>query len=157
MSDSTDKKKRNRKSFSGSYERAVDLESGRFNLPFRFRRDDDDGQPADYVVTPGLDGNLSIYLADVWDDVFGDAKAEAVTVEELALIRDISANTFDITPDSQGRVQVPSQMLKGIGVGKKVFVVGMSNHLELWDKDVYTAHQQANAHKNPDFLRKRFS
>ena len=157
MSDSTDRKKRSRKSFSGSYDRAVDLETGRFNLPFRFRREDEDGHPADYVVTPGLDGNLSIYLADIWDDVFEEAKDDAETVEDTAYIRDISANTYDITPDSQGRVQVPTHMLKSIGVGKKVFVVGMSNHLELWDKDVYTAHQKANVHPNPGFKRKRFA
>ncbi len=155
MSDSTDNKSRDRRAFSGSYERAVDPK-GRFNLPFRFRHEVEN-QPDDYIVTLGADENLLIYTAEIWSQVFRAAKDGAVTEQAQALIRHISANTFDLTPDSQGRVMVPVDMLRSIGVEKRVLVVGMEDHLELWDTDVLTAHQAKNVHVDKDILRKFFS
>jgi MraZ protein len=155
MNDSTDTQPRGSRIFSGSYERAVDPK-GRFNLPFRYRRGAE-GERDDYVVTLGVDGNLSIYPADVWEDVFRTAKLGATTAKEQAIIRHVSANTFDLTPDKQGRVLVPPHLLAGAGIDKKVLVVGYGNHLELWDTDVYTAHQQKNLQLDTDFLREFFS
>lgn len=155
MTDSTDTSPRGRRSFSGSYERAVDPK-GRFNLPFRFRRDTEAG-PDDWVVTLGVDGSLSVYPAEIWDEVFRRAKLSARTAREQALVRHVSANTFDLVPDGQGRVMVPVEMLHGVGVDKRVLVVGMGDHLELWDQDVYTAHQQENVQLDQDFLREFFS
>ena len=155
MNDFTDSTPRVSRTFSGSYERAVDPK-GRFNLPFRHRRGGD-AKRDDYVVTLGVDGNLSIYPADVWDVVFQTAKANASTAKVQAIIRHVSANTFDIAPDKQGRVMVPVNMLESVGIDKRVLVVGMGDHLELWDTDVYTAHQRKNMQMDTDFLREFFS
>ena len=155
MSDSNDSKPRGSRIFSGSYERAVDPK-GRFNLPFRYRRGGE-GEPDDYVVTLGVDGNLNIYPAAVWEEVFAEAKLDAVTVAEQAMIRYISENTFDLNPDKQGRVMVPVHLLASVGIDRKVLVLGYGNHLELWDKDVHTAHQKKHLRVDKDFLRRRFT
>ncbi|MBU0741836.1 hypothetical protein KKG45_12385 [bacterium] len=155
MSDSTDRTQHSRRTFSGSYERAVDPK-GRFNLPFQYRRGDS-AECDDYVVTLGVDGNLSIYPTDIWDVVFQTAKTNARTAKEQAIIRHVSANTFDIIPDKQGRVMVPVHMFENVGIDKRVLVVGMGDHLELWDTDVYTAHQKRNMQLDTDFLREFFS
>lgn len=155
MSDSNDSRPRGTRIYSGSYERAVDPK-GRFNLPFRHRRTGE-GARDDYVVTLGVDGNLNVYPADVWEEVFAEAKLDAVTVEEQAQIRYISENTYDLNPDKQGRVMVPPHLLDAVGIGKKVLVVGYGNHLELWDRDVHAAHQKKHLRVDKDFLRKRFT
>jgi len=154
MSDPADNAQRTRRTFSGSYERAVDPK-GRFNLPFRHRRGGEAAQD-DYVVTPGVDGSLSIYPVETWDVVFQVAKDDADTAQMQANIRHISANTFDITPDKQGRVMVPVPALESVGIGKRVLVVGMGDHLELWDTDVYTVHQEKNMRPDADYMRRYF-
>ena len=155
MNDAKDSTPRDARTFSGSYERAVDPK-GRFNLPFRYRRAEEAGGD-EWVVTLGVDGNLSVYPADIWDEVFRTAKLNAGTAKEQAIIRHVSANTFDLSPDKQGRVMVPVHMLEDAGIAKRVLVVGMGDHLELWDKDVYAAHQQKNMQMDTDFLRAFFS
>ncbi len=141
-------------SFSGSYERAVDG-SGRFNLPFRFRSDEDG--PDTWAVTLGVDGSLSVYPAETWDEVFRRAWEKARTAQLQAQLREVSANTYKITPDGQGRVMAPKELLEAYGIGKRVLVVGMGDHLELWHPETYTAHQEEKGRVDQEFLRKFFS
>ena len=39
--------------------------------------------------------------------------------------------------DKQGRIQLPKIMTDKVGIKKEVVVVGMSDHLEIWDSEVY--------------------
>jgi len=140
MSDATDSTTGTAHAFSGSYERAVDPK-GRFNLPFRHRRKGKGKAQRDaYKVTLGVEGYLSVYPLEIWDEVFQTARANATTAEEQALIRHLSANTYDLVPDKQGRVMVPVHLLASVGIDKKVYVVGYGDHLALRHTDVYTAH-----------------
>jgi MraZ protein len=42
--------------------------------------------------------------------------------------------------DKQGRVMVPSSLGDYAGLGKEVVVVGIRDHLEIWDRASWRAH-----------------
>ena len=47
----------------------------------------------------------------------------------------MSLNSKMIAPDGQGRVAIPVEILQAIGVKKKITVVGMGPHMELWSPE----------------------
>jgi MraZ protein len=141
--------------FHGAYERAVDAK-GRFNLPFRFRAGGGAAEDEKYIVTVGADGNLSIFPQQEWQVTFQGIKAESTETEWRARVRQISAQTFDITPDAQGRVSVPSVLLERVGITRRVKVIGMGNSMELWNPETFVADQKDLSEMDQDFMNKLF-
>ncbi len=141
--------------FHGAYERAVDAK-GRFNLPFRFRTGGGAAEDEKYVVTLGADGNLSVFPQQAWQVTFQGIKSESTETEWRARVRQISAQTFDITPDAQGRVSVPSVLLERVGITRRVKVIGMGNSMELWNPDTFLADQKDLTEIDQDFMNKLF-
>lgn len=53
------------------------------------------------------------------------------------------ANYFDeIEMDKQGRVPIPSKLRDKVGLVKDVALVGMGDHLEIWDRERWNAMEE---------------
>lgn len=141
--------------FHGAYERAVDAK-GRFNLPFRFRRGGGAAEDEKYVVTPGADGNLAVFPLEEWERTFRRIKSRSSAAEWRARVRQISARSFDLVPDSQGRVSVPMELLEAAGIGRRIKVVGMGQSMELWDPERFASSQQDMSDADPEFMNELF-
>lgn len=141
--------------FHGAYERAVDAK-GRFNLPFRFRKGGGAAEDEKYVVTPGADGNLSVFPLEEWEKTFQRIKSQSSAAEWRARVRQISARSFDLVPDAQGRVSVPLDLLAAAGIGRRIKVVGMGHSMELWDPERFDAGQQDLTDLDPEFMNEFF-
>ena len=139
----------------GAYERAVDAK-GRFNLPFRFRTGGGAAEDEKYVVTVGADGNLSVFPQQEWQVPFQRIKQQSTAAQWRARVRQISAQTFDITPDAQGRVSVPSVLLERVGITRRVKVIGMGVSMELWNPETFEAGQEDLSEMDPDFMNELF-
>jgi len=137
--------------FHGAYERAVDAK-GRFNLPFRFRKGGGAAEDEKYVVTPGADGNLSVFPQQEWEATFQRIKRQSSAAQWRARVRQISAKSFDVVPDAQGRVSVPSDLLESVGIARRVKVVGMGHYMELWNPDDFSTGQQDLTESDPEFM-----
>jgi MraZ protein len=87
---------------------------------------------------------------------FQGIKAESTETEWRARVRQISAQTFDITPDAQGRVSVPSVLLERVGITRRVKVIGMGNSMELWNPETFVADQKDLSEMDQDFMNKLF-
>lgn len=125
--------------FHGSYTRAVDAK-GRFHLPFRFRNQsqglaDEEEDRERYMVSPGLDGSVTLTPHAVWMANFNRLRREEPSPEKTRDLRLMSLNSCMVSPDAQGRVAVPLEILQGIGIEKKITVVGMGSHMELWSPE----------------------
>ncbi len=55
----------------------------------------------------------------------------------LALQYIIVAPATDVSPNSQGRIQIPQALREGVGLDKELVVLGMDSRIEIWDKDLY--------------------
>lgn len=117
--------------FNSEYERAVDAK-GRFNLPFRFRRTMPGPEDEKYMITLGPDGALALMPYPVWLESFNRTQTGPASAEQRRFKRMMSRNSHEVTPDSQGRIAVPSRYLVSAGIDRKVVVIGVGNYMELW-------------------------
>ena len=118
---------------SGEFDHTLDPK-GRVTLPARYREYFKDG-----VVLVRFHDNepcVRVYHPDEWNEF--DAKyIEPLNVFESEAdswrTRSIYRNQDRLEPDRQGRVLLPSQRIKELGLTGKVKILGNRTHLEIWN------------------------
>ncbi|MFQ5381357.1 MAG: division/cell wall cluster transcriptional repressor MraZ [Dehalococcoidia bacterium] len=55
--------------------------------------------------------------------------------------RDFFSNAAFITPDGQGRIQLPDTLIAHAGLDREVRVVGTGSRLEIWDRSTFQARE----------------
>ena len=58
--------------------------------------------------------------------------------------RTFLSNTFLLTIDSHNRILLPKTLLEKTELAKNVIVIGMYDHLEMWDEEKYTEIEKKN-------------
>jgi MraZ protein len=116
---------------TGTYPRTLDDKS-RLALPKRLR--DLLGNPATLFVTPGPDQSLWIYTEADLERLAGKLDQAPATDAEARLFRRLYfAQTEAVDLDKTGRMLVPERLGKFAGLQKEVVLIGVRDHLELWD------------------------
>jgi len=126
--------------FFGEYEHAID-EKSRLTLPARFRDDLGGG----IVIAKAIDSNLDVYPRASWTAVVEArlADLDPFARETRELQRYFFSGAVDAVPDKQGRVLVPPKLAERAGLEREVVVVGVYDHLEIWDRAAWGEHLQA--------------
>jgi len=113
--------------FLGEYQHALDAK-GRFILPARFR--DQLGDVA--YVTSEQDGCLALWRPEEFDMKANEIQDRA-RQGERNVQRAFFAGATEATPDRQGRVAIPQGLREFAGLERDVVVVGLFDHIEIWD------------------------
>jgi MraZ protein len=113
--------------FLGEYQHALDAK-GRFILPARFR--DQLGDVA--YVTSEQDGCLALWRPEEFDMKANEIQDRA-RQGERNVQRAFFAGATEATPDRQGRVAIPQGLRDFAGLERDVVVVGLFDHIEIWD------------------------
>jgi MraZ protein len=126
--------------FFGEYAHAID-EKSRITLPARFR----DELAGGVVIGRGLDRNLDVYPRASWTTVVEERLAglDPFSRETRELQRFFFSGVVDAVPDRQGRVLVPPRLTEHAGLDREAVVVGVYDHLEIWDRATWSEHLQA--------------
>jgi len=115
----------------GEFQHNLDTK-GRIIIPAKFR--DELGE--EMVVTRWLDGCLAIYTMDKWMNLYEKLQTLPSTKREARRFTHmIMAKASECTLDSQGRIRVPAPLIKEANLEKECVVIGVSDHVEIWDKD----------------------
>lgn len=121
--------------FKGSFKHSLD-HKGRVNIPAKFRRAP--GTAESYTVTRGLNSCLYIYPVDEWEKVELKLRSLAQTdPNALYYIRATLANAADAQVDRQGRIMIPANLIKLIGLTKEVLIIGALERMEIWDPEAF--------------------
>jgi MraZ protein len=125
---------------TGTFGRAVD-EKLRVAIPKPLR--DALGALAKGVlyVTPGTDGSLAIYTEDALAHLatrLAQASPNAQGVRAFSRLFYSRAQAVEL--DSQGRVRIPPDLAALAGLGKEAVLVGVQDHLELWERSRWEAY-----------------
>lgn len=121
----------------GEYTHALD-DKGRMVIPARLR----DDLASHFVMTKGLDGCLFLYPMTEWQKLEDKLKALPLTnASARAFARLFLAGAQDVEVDRQFRVTVPPRLREYAGVIKDVVLIGVSNRVELWALERWTAYQ----------------
>lgn len=118
---------------TGSYRRSLD-EKGRLALPKQLRDVLGFPEKSSLFITPGTDQSLAIYTEEVLEQL-GETLAEngPVTMENRAFSRLFYAQAQPAEIDRQGRLRIPPELAKISKLKSDVVVLGVRNHLEIWD------------------------
>lgn len=137
--------------FFGSFAHTLD-EKGRLMIPRKMREE----LGYKVYIMQGFDGSLSVYT---------EGKFLLLSEEFTRLpfnqrknrdyLRAQFATTYEMEVDKLGRVQIPTALLKKFNISRNVTVLGMGDHIEIWDSAKYEAYEQEaieNFDKNAEEL-----
>ena len=117
----------------GEYTHIIDAK-GRLFVPAKFREE----LGTRFVITKGLSRCLSIYPLGEWDQF--EAKINALPTKQARTLQlFFVASAQDCELDAQGRFLVPQKLREYAGLEKNTVVVGMTNHIEVWDESEWNA------------------
>lgn len=122
--------------FLGSFVHALD-EKGRVSLPASFRREATDGR---FVLIQAHPPALSLYPDAAWAAVEQRFREMLRHQPGSRLwILSVLSNAVEVTPDSQGRILIPTRLQEAAGLQGQVQLVGSIDKVELWNPDTFAA------------------
>ncbi len=111
---------------------------GRISLPGRFREAFADGA----VLTLGQDGCLFCFPRAEWMARAGEIRELPLSdAEGRAYARMFFGKAESVTLDAQGRLLIPQRLRNEIGLGKEAVVLGVSDRMEIWDRDAHERYE----------------
>jgi MraZ protein len=118
--------------FLGEYFHSLDGK-GRVVMPSGFRRRLEDG----CVITKGQDGQLLIFAADDFEQKAAEVMERPQDKTGRRFSRTLFAGADLQAPDKSGRVLVKPDLrdFAGLETGTEIAVLGLFDHVELWEKD----------------------
>jgi MraZ protein len=64
---------------------------------------------------------------------------QEAALSELMTLEKIYAEAEPCETDSSGRITVPPEMMQKAGIQREVFIVGVRDHIEIWDTERWEA------------------
>lgn len=126
--------------FFGSYRHGLD-DKGRLVVPARMRTEL--GQKA--YVLKGYDGALSVYTEAAFTKYLTSLEELPYSRRDGRDIRRIAlASVSELYLDRQGRLQLPAALLARHKIGRSVVIIGVIDHLEIWDATGWDEYLKAN-------------
>jgi MraZ protein len=124
-------------SLIGSYTAKID-KSGRIKIPEKFRAAVETEYGKDVFITSLTDEAVQIYPLAVWEELTGVAKEGALhlrpDVRNFMLRVNRKGAKHEI--DSKGRVLLNLSLRGSAKLQEEVEVIGLNNHLEIWNKEL---------------------
>ncbi len=116
---------------TGTFSRAVD-DKQRIAIPKPIR---DALAPTKWLfVTPGTDGSLALYTEEVLKRLADRlTQASPAGQEVRAFNRLFFSQAQRVEIDGQGRIRLPTELAKFAGIERESIMLGVQDHLELWD------------------------
>jgi MraZ protein len=139
---------------NGTYPRTVD-EKGRLALPKRVR--EQLNEPTTLFVTPGPDQCLWLYTEADLQRLRAKLDEMPATHAEARVYRRLFfGQTEAVDIDKAGRMLVPERLAQFASLQKEVVLIGIGDHLELWDAVKWTTYVNEHAGRFDTVAEKAF-
>lgn len=127
--------------FLGEYFHSLDGK-GRVVLPSGFRRRLENG----CVITKGQDAQLVIWAADDFEKKAAEVNEGPQNKAGRRFTRTLFSGADLQTPDKSGRVLIKPELrdFADLEPGNEIAVLGLYDHVELWEKEKHLADRSAN-------------
>lgn len=132
--------------FRGRYFHTVDPK-GRLSIPSKFREvlanryDDTNG-----LIVANFDHCLVAYPEEEWARLEEKlVQLPSTQLEVRALRRLFFSSGVDCPPDKQGRILVPLESRRSVGITKNVLLAGAVNYFEIWSRERWDEYSASNA------------
>ncbi|UJA19854.1 division/cell wall cluster transcriptional repressor MraZ [Thermoleophilia bacterium SCSIO 60948] len=124
--------------FRGENEHNLDSKD-RLTIPSRHR----DQLAEGVVLMKALDPCVSVFPAAAFDAFTKRSLGEINPLGRTGrmMTRRLNAGSFDDSLDSAGRVRIPQGLIEHAGLSGACTVIGVDDHLEIWDPERWAAEQ----------------
>ena len=119
----------------GEYQHNIDAKA-RLIFPIKLR----EALGEHFVIFKGLDNCINVYSQEKWAAF--EQQLAALPSKARKVQRFFSAN-FECEPDAQGRILIPQTLREYAGLRKDVTVIGMIDHVEIWDSAAWKAYNDS--------------
>ena len=137
--------------FFGSFAHTLD-EKGRLMIPRKMREE----LGFKVYIMKGFDGSLSIYTVERYQKLAEEFYNLPFTQQRNRdYLRVQFASTYEIDVDKLGRLQLPTALLTKFNISRNVIVLGIGDHIELWDAKKYEEYESGvveNFEKNAEAI-----
>ena len=121
--------------FYGEFQHSIDRK-GRLILPAKFREAAKSHFIEKFFVTRGLDNCLFMFSEEEWKTQESKFKSVSFTkAESRKFNRLYFSGAVEVSFDTQGRILLPQYLKDYAQIKKDVFIVGVSNRIEIWARD----------------------
>lgn len=140
--------------FKGQETYSID-NKGRVNIPAKMRKSIAPEAGDVFVVTRGVDKCIVAYPMDEWrkyEERF--SQLNHYNEKDRFFLRMILAWSEEVSIDGQQRVSLPKRHMEFAGIDGKVTIVGMIDHVEFWNPDVFENYLNGQAESYEDVAAK---
>ena len=134
------------KMFTGEYKHTIDPKNRMF-LPSAMREEMGD----EVFVVKGVDTCIAVYTVDAWE-IFTEKLNSLPEMKARRVKRTLMASAIKTKIDGQGRVLITQGHKAYAGLDKNVCVIGVGNHVEIWDEDKWLAENDINSEELAETL-----
>lgn len=129
-------------SFKGSYLYSVD-NKGRVNIPARLRKYVSNDANDTFVITRGYEQCLFVYPLDEWNRLEQSIRNLSTTnPKHRFFMRTLLEQATESQLDGQARITIPKDLLRLASIESDVLILGVLEHLELWNPETYKEYQK---------------
>jgi len=119
----------------GTYEHSLD-DKNRLMIPSKIRSELQNS--VSLYVLKGFDGCLSIYTEEHFNKLISKLEAYSFFNKDARdFVRMTLASVTQMNIDKVGRIQFSPAILTKYSISKSVVVIGVYDHIEVWDKEAY--------------------
>ena len=95
-------------------------------------------------IMKGFEGSLSLYNEERYQKLVEEFSRLSFNQSKVRdYLRIQFASTYEMDVDKLGRVQLPTALLTKYGISKEVIVLGIGDHIEVWDKVKYDEYENS--------------
>ena len=132
MAPITDPNKEEQKMLGGEFRHNLDAKN-RIFIPAKLR--DELGQT--FVVAKDIrEKCLKVYSQTGWESYIAPLREQNRKLSEK-ILRFLHASLVQVTPDSQGRIVLPQELVGHAEIDRNVVIVGCCDYAEIWAEEAY--------------------
>ncbi|MBO6261563.1 MAG: division/cell wall cluster transcriptional repressor MraZ [Bacilli bacterium] len=125
--------------YFGSFAHNLD-DKGRLMIPRKMREE----LGYKVYIMKGFEGSLSLYDESGYQKLVNEFTRLSFNQQKVRdYLRLQFASTYEMEVDKLGRVQLPSALLTKYNISKEVLVLGIGDHIEVWDKAKYEEYENS--------------
>jgi MraZ protein len=123
--------------FVGEHKHSLDAKNRLF-IPAKYR----DMLGDSFYITRKMEKCLAIYSENEWNKLTD--KLNTLPDSVVGSIKQfLYSKTISVSPDSQGRVVLPPELLSYAGIEKNTVIIGVGDHLQIWSDGLWEEKENA--------------
>lgn len=93
---------------------------------------------SEIILARGFEHCLLVYPLEKWDEVIAKFRELSITKSDTRkFMRILLSGATSCKFDSQNRICIPGILKDYACISKSVVIIGLDDHMEIWDEDAY--------------------